>query len=186
MKFMIGKNEYIDLKERIFDKNEYKSKIQVNYYYDTANNDLLKNNITLRVRQIEKNLMLQAKYPIKTDTIIRIKEEREFKINYLKPMIDLKDEEIINAIGDLSNYERANLAGSLVTYRMSINYNPGIKLELDTNLYLGKIDYELEVEIIEGYEEIAKKIIKDILPNKYVISKLGKMERFFEIRKCLF
>lgn len=183
---MIKKSNYIHLKDTIFDKNEYKSKIQVNYYYDNANNDLLKNDITLRVRQVNDNLMLQVKYLISNDGMVRKKEEREFKIDELKSNVNLKDEEIIATIGDLSKYGHANLVGSLVTHRMSLNYNSWMKLELDTNIYLGKIDYELEVEIIDGYQEIAKKTIKDILPDEYIISKLGKMRRFFEVKKSLF
>lgn len=195
IKFLINSHEYDNLRRTLFTDKNVTSKLQVNYYYDTLNYDLLKKSITFRVRQIEDKLVLQVKYPVNIgqtegklalqnkypiNELIRINNEMDMPINKIQKTFYLDDEDLKRNIGDLSKYNNVILMGSLVTHRMSLKYNDWMKLDLDYNLFWGKIDYELEIELLNGYESEVNSFIDKILLDKNKLNKnMGKAKRFF-------
>lgn len=182
IKLCLTKDSYYEIKNTFFINNNFQKILQINYYYDNKNNDLYKNNITLRIRQINDQLTLEAKYPLENNGIIKRKEERSIALHTFTNSIDLNNPHIKEYIGDISQYGKVTLLGSLVTERYSTHPFPWLKLDLDYSMYLGKVDYELEIEILSGYEEKAKEFYKDLLI-KYPLSTSGKIKRF---RKTLF
>lgn len=181
IKLCLTQENYHEIKNIFFNNNDFKKILQINYYYDNDNNELYKNNITLRIRQINDTLTLEAKYPLENNGIIKRKEERSVTLHNFTNSIDLNNSYIKEYIGDVSQYGRVKLLGSLVTERYSTHPYPWLKLNLDYSMYLGKVDYELEIEVLSGYENEAKEFYKDLL-SKYPLSTSGKIKRF---RKAL-
>lgn len=177
IKLTLTKEQYLEIKDSFFTEDNFSKKIQINYYYDNANSDLFNNSITLRIRQIENNLMLEAKYPLENSGIIKRKEERNLTLHKFQNELNLNDSYIKEHIGDLSKYGKVNLLGSLLTERYSTNPFPWLQLDLDYSMYLGTCDYELEIEILSGYEKEGEEFAKDFLA-KYPLSTTGKIKRF--------
>jgi len=132
-KAILTKEQYESLLGKIVDKPVTK-KVQINYYYDTDDYILLSNDETLRVRQIEDKLELQYKYNKKIESGVRISNESCDEINYLPEKIAI-DGLIVKRIG------------FLLTERRSKRFD-GYIIFLDKNYYLGKVDYEIEMEAI--------------------------------------
>jgi uncharacterized protein YjbK len=167
-KFFIDLKEFKEYKKLI--ENEYSTvnkieKMQINYYYDTNNHDLNKKNITLRVRQTEQNLLLQLKiHKFKKDGYV-FSNEQEYKLNELKNILYLQD--------DKTPYL---LQGSLITLRTSYMISDGLKIEFDKNYFLGKVDYEIEIEF-EKDLTLVNNFISKLKLNS--LSNEGKATRFF-------
>ena len=111
------------------------TKLQVNYYYDTEDNMLNKNDVTVRIRQDRDKLKWQIKkHSGKCDALFS-SDEYSGSIEKLPRslMVEFVKEELL-------------LKGSLVTERRVINFGAGGNLCFDISMYLGVIDYEIEVE----------------------------------------
>ena len=107
---------------------------QINYYYDTENYAMLSNNETLRVRQIENHLELHFKHDKKTYNCVRVSKELCEELQCLPEMISI-------------NGLFANYTGFLLTERTIIKLNM-FTIFLDKNYYMGKVDYEIEIEAV--------------------------------------
>lgn len=155
--------------------------VQNNYYYDTDMYDMNELGITCRIR--EKN----GKY------ISTIKAHQP---DYKDCSIEIS--KTVKGLDDKSLFEGLDLKyqGRLRTTRHKIKTLPGVEIAIDRNTYLGKVDYELEIEYKVGEEKkafVQLDIIGDILAehdfvgSSYQIRKrtdscISKGERFF-IRK---
>ena len=126
--------------------------IQNNFYYDDSENHLYSGGETLRIRQVEDKLTLEHKHGKKYSSGTRICKETVMLVGKLPKVIIL------------GNIE-TKLVGSLLTQRTDFIIN-GLKISLDKSLYLGEIDYEIEIESDDCVEipiylssiiEIAKK-----------------------------
>jgi len=152
-------------------------KLQVNYYYDTKDFLLNKDKITLRVRQIDSNLSLELKTELHNDGLLKINEELAEPISSLPITIDFKKHPWKK---HLPYDESINLKGSLITERRTVKPFEGIKFDVDKNIYMGKVDYELEVEFDEGLDEKAFELLKYYVGNVDGRATTGKRSRYFE------
>ena len=143
MKFLVDKETFELMLKRIEDVYPDAAKkeiIQINYYYDTADFELAKQNITLRVREIDNVFYLQTKQNKQTVDGIRFAEESEKALKNLPQNISGKDAE-------LDTNKTYELLGKLVTKRKRFLLKNGTKIDCDINEYNGKTDYEIELEI---------------------------------------
>ena len=141
---------------------------QTNYYYDTENLSLNRAGITFRIREIEDVLTVTVKRHRIND------KECSDEISY--PVL-----EITHSI----NFEdkKLKLMGVLVSERSILLHNGNLECTVDKNIYLGQVDYELEIEFLPEKaieaEILYRNITKKINKNDVDIPKT-KSERFFE------
>lgn len=168
---MLSKEEY----DRIKAVYEWDSEInQVNYYYDTADFYLRRNDITFRIREIDGTYRLQIKYQDTSDSQYASKVEVEYPIEGVK-----KHFSILECPKYLSKIEINSdliLLGSLKTNRW-IKKLDITKICLDYNQYLDKEDFELELEFKDD-NTTAQEIISTfkIVP----VKGQGKYRRFLK------
>ena len=151
-------NMLITRLNEIVDCNEV---IQVNYYFDDNNYSLCDKGDTLRVRQKSGRLSLERKFNKRYSTNgVRICDESNEDIHNLPMKI---------VIGDNKFYYIGNLMTVRKNYKIDDN-----TISLDASYYLGKIDYEVEIESDKEVTipEFVSKIIKF---NRY---QGGKYNRF--------
>jgi uncharacterized protein YjbK len=184
-KFLLPKDDYDNALEKAkgrFFQINLAEKIQVNYYYDTSNNDLQKNNTTLRVRQIENNLKLEIKILEKTQNEFRCSDEISYPAEIIQDTISLPHE--IRRRPYLCNVY--SLQGCLVTHRTSIVLSNQIRVDFDRNMYLGVCDYEIEIEFEPTSDNIREvKNIIDALNLGCSVNIVSKSERFFKQRSIV-
>lgn len=186
-KFLISKEQYKDIIITLKDADFiFKPILQVNYFYDTFNYDYLKQGITIRIRQIEENLRLEVKskgYMVNESLFYR--KEQCIEINKLPKRINLKDYFKNPPHPTLSAY----LSGNLVTERLNYSVSKDVSVHLDKNIYLGVIDYELEIECNNKSDIYTSPIISDLVHNfrkSYYKKTRGKKTRFFNHKISLF
>ena len=145
------------------------SNIQINYYYDSDDYFIAYCGDSLRVRQ--KGCNLSMEYKCKKSTAsdqIRKCEEYKKSINVFPNLIILSNE--FSIIDDhIYKYK-----GNLITVRTDFHINDTI-VSLDKNYYLGKTDYEIEIES-ENPERINE--VKNLLQLNFPTNELGKYKRF--------
>lgn len=144
------------------------TKLQVNYYYDTEDNMLNKNDITVRVRQKRNKLKWQVKKHSGKCASLFSSDEYSENIEELPRFITIDG---VN--------EELFLKGSLVTERRVIDFGVGGKLCFDISMYLGTIDYEIEVEYTNQDKPIGDVIAAVIDSNLGAING-RKSKRFFK------
>ncbi len=105
--------------------------VQINHYYDTDDFAWNRLGITCRVR--ERKGRFEA----------TIKAHRsgagECSIETSRPADNERDARLFDAMG-------VHLQGYLTTYRTQLAHWKGLDIVLDENAYLGRTDYELEIE----------------------------------------
>lgn len=174
MKFLVDEDKFYEMlsfARKKFSDAELLRITQINYYYDTPIFSLAKQNITLRVREINKVFCLQVKKNKETVDGIRIADEIEKKLEYLPKKINGKSV-------DLDPYKTYELLGKLVTNRKRFLLEDGTKIDFDINESQGKKDYEIELEIIETIpEEFVSKINVESCKHE------GKYKRFLNCVK---
>ncbi len=113
--------------------------VQVNYYFDTSDFALASAHSMLRVRQKKNALYLQYKNKRKRMGTMLLCEENEAELTEFPRSVnpsayfpDTPDAECV-------------LLGDLVTDRTDFTF-PGAVVSLDENIYLGKRDFEIEIE----------------------------------------
>lgn len=178
IKALIDKQDFEDLKIYLLAKcKEHKSFLQINYYYDNEDYYLHEHRNTLRVRQIEDKLKLE--YKCKKAMImdgVHTSHEYSKSIVAIPLLVNVSDE---FGIKDNNFYK---CIGNLITQRSNYYIKDTI-VSLDKNYYLGKIDYELEIEG-ENLEEIQKVYNQLEIPSSSLFYP-GKFGRYCEIAKKL-
>ena len=175
-KILLTKEEYDCLIDK-FGKDKPVLK-QVNYYYDTEDLSMNRQNITCRIRS--KNGKYKA------------------TLKRHLPGSDTSTETEVKAINGIYDNDFIDSGmkyqGELVTYRCVILKDSFFEAVLDKNEYLGHTDYELEVEYAEGHENDAQHVMEILLDaliqnNNYTDNRgihmcyvPSKSERFFERR----
>lgn len=166
VKLMLSKEQYEKL-SGIFPDSKRKTFVQTNYYYDTVNLDMRKNNTTVRVREKYGKYKLTVKRHYYDS---HYSKENNFGVDCVSEMIVIEGKEL-------------QLFGKLYTERTEIKICEGITLMLDYNKYLDIEDYEMELEYIQEFKEKADGII---LTLQSIIGYMGaselsksKSERFF-------
>lgn len=151
-----------------FEGAETENKLQINYYYDTADEVFRSRNTTCRIRQKENALEGTVKTHFDDE---EYSKERSFKIKNLPYSMTVDGLEVY-------------LKGQLVTVRTEYVISEAMVLILDKNFYLGEVDYELELEYKAGYEREAECFIKSLkekfCDNMTLKKQASKSERFFK------
>lgn len=149
-KMLLNKEEYNYLMEHLghdgplFPKPIVK---QINYYYDTDDYSMNRQNITCRIRLKDgKYKATMKKHSGKADQ----SSETEMEVRD-----GIRD----NAFIDMG----LKLQGELTTHRCIILKYEHCEVVLDKNEYLGTFDYELEIEYLPEYEKDAQSIYRVIL-----------------------
>ena len=160
-KLIIGSGEYEELSHYLSKHSKQENIMQINYYYDTPDFTLFNASETLRIRQIGDMLKLQYKYNKNYSGDIRISDEYSEKISELPKTITVNGVETQNI-------------GFMLTERINFSLKNCI-ISLDKNLYLGIVDFEIEVETEKESD------LPDILKNlTFNINSSGKYSRFAE------
>lgn len=175
-KIMLTKEQY-DSIESYFDFTD--ERIQINHYYDSTNFDMIKNGFTVRVRELNgKRQILQIKKSLDSK-IDGVKVRNEFE----KEIFALPKEICLSSVENLINekckvdFSKLENIGSLITKRKILKIQ-NCEISLDKNDYLGKIDYELEIEF-NGAHFKAFQILKELgLENESTA--MGKNKRFLK------
>ena len=155
---------------------EHSRILQINYYYDTDDFQLNSIGNTLRIRQKENKLVLQYKYEKQYTGNERTCREYEIEI-YKFPQY-LSSNDLPCNIIDSTHYK---FVGSLITERFDYKYAE-TNISLDKSYYLGKCDYEIEIEF-QDYKK-AESILKLLSIEKSEFHEMGKYSRFVkEIKK---
>ncbi len=158
--------------------NPEKLTVQTNYYFDTKDLLMNKKGITCRTRckngiyrsTVKRHTVREFGYSTETDFCER----------------DTFDPNVFAAFG-------LYCRGNLTTERISVYHDKELNVVADRNTYLGKVDYELEIEYSEsGYlraKEYLRKVYALLLKNGLVSGEsdwllrastgLSKSERFF-------
>ena len=167
-KMLLNKKEFQYLQQTLYN-NTCKLTEQINYYYDTPGERLRNRNITCRIRQKENELLGTLKQHYvngKSDCSL----EKHFAVKDLPKYFTVDTEQVI-------------LLGTLYTARLIIPIDASVTLMLDRNIYLGTVDYELEMEFAPGNEAKAEAILTIL---RRLLSRsekqplpLPKSERFF-------
>lgn len=167
-KFLVSKEDFNRFLS-YFDTqgNNAVRKIQINYYYDTDDNMLNKKDVTVRVRQEQDKLKCQIKKHTNTSMALFFSDE------YCGCL-----ERLPKALRVEGIHEELLLKGSLVTERREIKFGICGKLCFDINMYLGVIDYEIEIEYTERDRQSGEAIAAFIGLNTKVSE--TKSHRFFK------
>lgn len=168
-KYLLEKSDFLWL--FLYAKKHYSAEndiIQINYYYDTPDNNYNINNETIRIRQIGENLSLQRKKHIMTENNLYKSEELIEKLDTLPLNMEC------SGTNDIVYFK-----GALITERKIYKPETGINLIFDTNYYLGTCDYEIEIE----FDYSKKNRVSELL-NKLCIQNTenvkNKSSRFFD------
>lgn len=152
-KTKITENKYIQLLNALdLNNNIY---TQTNYYFDSLNEDLVKNKIVLRIRQKKDQYKLTSK--IKDPNNDKSTLETHLYL-YKEKALDMINNGFNASIINL-NYDVYNIC-SLTTHRTKKEFLNGT-IFLDKSEYNGIIDYELEYEAksVDTIDEDFKKIL---------------------------
>jgi len=184
IKVLLTKNEYEYLLNQFGFERQYNRKVintQKNYYYDTEDFEMNRQNKTCRIR------IKDGKY---TATI---KKHLSTGNQSVENDIQLSTDLYHNAFVDMG----LQLQGVLVTTRSVLLKDRICEVVLDRNEYLGTVDYELEIEYEANQQKNAHSILINILsmlPNQdihflespislYLDRTPSKSTRFFDRKK---
>ena len=168
-KFLVSKEQFEKYFALLVKKyGKATTKLQINYYYDTEDNTLNKNDVTVRVRQENDRIKWQIKRHTAKYGALFSSDEYCGSLDFLPGIIkfDEIEEELI-------------LKGSLITERRTINFGTGGKLCFDFNMYLGAYDYEIEVEYSEQNKSSGD-AIATIIGSDTEVTGVTKSNRFFK------
>lgn len=156
-----------------------KTSVHINYYYDSEDLKLNKENITYRIRQ--ENNIFTATIKEHGATVRDCSKESSYRLR------NRWDDAIFTDKG-------VKYQGSMKTIRTTYVLSPKVKIVLDSNCYLDNTDYELEIEYEKEAEPLAiqelNKIAYDLFYNVVIsntnsfIARVGQQEnkskRFFK------
>jgi|GEM_PF-5724718 len=182
-KSMLTKEQYERMMFLLGLKKE-DAKEQINSFFDNEGWQLNEQNITLRSR---------SKKGIEELTVKEDSGEGRLETNH-RPFT-LEEKHVLLAVGIVPDGNvKAALArlnvpgpylfqGAQTTWRIEIPYK-GCKLALDYTEYLGRHDYEIEMERDDGQAD-QQKVLADLLLGAGIPYQhgLGKRKRFFMVKK---
>ena len=109
---------------------------QTNYYYDTSDYILARSGQTLRIRHNRGRLVLQQKIRRITENGVVCSEEYQQNVSDIPERLD----------GSAFGLTGLRLLGHLHTKRLRFRPMEGVTVDLDQNEFLGRTDYEVEIE----------------------------------------
>jgi len=172
---VLASKETFDRSRYILDEMLIPSRtIQLNHYYDTRDFTLNSMGNTLRIRQLGNQCILQFKHDKSFDGFEKSCREYEKVVTGLMSVIPSKilplDLSMLS-----STHVNFEYIGCLTTERVDYELDEMI-ISLDKNLYLGKCDYEVEIEFLERKK--AEKMLIQMNINMHELSSIGKYSRF--------
>ena len=167
-KYLISNELFKELLSKCSKKYDFlEHKLQVNYYYDTAENLLNRSKTTVRIRQNLNKMKLQIKkHRIENDTL-SVSDEYSSSVNELPSVLKIPDVQ-----------DPVTLKGVLITERNIYTFGENSSICFDTNIYLGVCDYEIEIEVDKTDKNKALSVIDFLGLVQMPI--MSKSERFFE------
>jgi len=150
--------------------------VQVNHYYIDKQKILAEKNISVRVRHIGSQYLLQIKRPILIDKGLHIKDEYEEELNDIPKLVT--SEKLCTITG--TNIGDARLVGNLTTERHICQWDEYTTVCLDKNSYLGIVDFELEIEHSNRVDQNLAKLLA-LETVGFDGNSKGKYSRFFEM-----
>lgn len=171
-KTLLDETEYKRLKNHYL---SFPSVTQKNTYYDTADRQLARQNISLRIREIAKAFTLTIKIPKNN---LQREIECPLSANSVSAIFASPAENLISEYCS----DKLEVLGTLETERVSIPLARAI-LCLDKNFYLSLIDYELEYELLPGISEDSASYHK--LLKEFGISEKKAKGKFFRFIQAL-
>ncbi len=124
-----------------------KTQVQINYYYDTPDYIMDSLGVTCRIRE-------------KDDTYVSTIKSHKSDL----PECNVETSKTAQNIWDTGIFESLNLSfqGAVTTIRAEMNLSDEIILVIDRNIYLDKVDCELEIEYPKGKEKDAERFLRNI------------------------
>ena len=177
-KLLLSEEAYNALMEQ-FSSSRKAIVTQVNYYFDTDDFAMSRQNTTCRIRLKDGQYQATMKrHAAGTDQSTEAEMEIYAGLDH-------------NAFTDMG----LKLWGALTTHRCVLLKNPHLEVVLDRNEYLGHTDYELEIEYLPEYEKEARAVLKEVekalqrkrspIYNIGIFSAgLNKSKRFFKRMKA--
>ena len=165
VKMLLSQKHYEQINQ-LLDKIPYRDNLQTNYYYDTNDQMLRKQNTTMRIRRKENRLKGTLKQHLRKDGC---SIESNFQVSAVPETM-------------LYNGDILRMMGKLYTERREFFLSNSVRIFLDKNEYLNCVDYELEIECPKEMLDYAKGmvfIIREILSISTDAEKISKSERFF-------
>ncbi|MGD9155599.1 MAG: CYTH domain-containing protein [Bacillota bacterium] len=192
LKLMLDKAEYFRI-DSFRKNNEVSQAVQINYYFDTADFWFDRNDLSIRIREKGSTYLLTFKVTDlqRSSAKIRVAQEYNYSLDYpafcqllqsvwpgmkmqslgLHPALDAYKEQLA----------KVEYLGKLVTKRAKFKPSKELpRIELDQNLYLDFVDWELECEV--SYSEEADQLEQWLmdLGIQLVRAKRGKQGRFVD------
>lgn len=177
-KLLLSEEAYNALMEQ-FSSSRKPIVTQVNYYFDTDDFAMSRQDTTCRIRLKDGQYKATMKrHAAGTDQSTEAEMEIYAGLDH-------------NAFTDMG----LKLWGALTTHRCVLLKNPHLEVVLDRNEYLGYTDYELEIEYLPEYEKEARAVLKEVekalqrkrspIYNIGIFSAgLNKSKRFFKRMKA--
>lgn len=170
-KSLISKERFEEIRDNYTWDKEFD---QINHYYFDNNDYIIKNEITVRVREKDDSCKLQVKIPESIRSNIHIKNEFSMLFDNVPQVIsgDVLKELCGLDVGDVKRL------GELKTERRTKKISDSVKLFLDKNEYLNKTDFEVEIEYLNDESEIID-LVQELGLSKSAVT-YGKKIRFVQ------
>ncbi|MDD6226551.1 MAG: CYTH domain-containing protein [Bacilli bacterium] len=181
-KVILSRQDY----KKVFDTLKTKitdTHTQTNFYIDSQDRVLKKNDIALRIREYNRTYVLTCKTPLSEGLLEKNQELSEkvaleminlnrFPSGGIQDFLELLDI-------DVSNLE---VLASLTTRRNELSIDSS-KISLDENTYGNKVDYEIEVE--DSAMKLAEDRIEEILKPLGITYSLNKVSKQMRAIKAI-
>ena len=181
-KVILSRQDY----KKVFDTLKTKitdTHTQTNFYIDSQDRVLKKNDIALRIREYNRTYVLTCKTPLSEGLLEKNQELSEkvaleminlnrFPSGGIQDFLELLDI-------DVSNSE---VLASLTTRRNELSIDSS-KISLDENTYGNKVDYEIEVE--DSAMKLAEDRIEEILKPLGITYSLNKVSKQMRAIKAI-
>ncbi len=174
-KILIDKKEYDKLNKKLKLNEPF---LQTNWYIDSADRNLAKQGMGLRIRHVNGEYLLTLKSPLavglfEKEQLLSPSEAESMIADNKFPEGGIKD------FLDLLDFDSSTLKtlAKLETERRRGFHEENVaRIALDKNTYLGHTDYELEIDAdsMDKAEQVAKEILKGY---KFTFNKDSKQTR---------
>ena len=181
-KVILSRQDY----KKVFDTLKTKitdTHTQTNFYIDSQERVLKKNDIALRSREYNRTYVLTCKTPLSEGLL---EKNQEIKEKVALEMINLNRfpsggiQDFLELLDiDVSNLE---VLASLTTRRNELSIDSS-KISLDENTYGNKVDYEIEVE--DSAMKLAEDRIEEILKPLGITYSLNKVSKQMRAIKAI-
>ena len=175
-KILIDEKEYDKLGKKLKLNEPF---LQYNWYIDSDDRVLERTHLGLRIRHVNGEYWLTLKAPmavglLEKEQLLSPSEAEDMISDNKFPEGDIRD--FMSDLLDIDITSLKTLAKLETLRRRGFVESNSVRVALDRNTYLGRIDYELEIDAdsMERAERVAKDILKGY---KFTFNKLSKQTR---------